>query len=411
MKLFRGWRVVAGSAVGNGFSSQTFIATGYTILASGLSTAFGWQLNDVAPGATFFLAGQIVGYPIAGMLVDRWGTLRVALAGLVLFGLHLLLLSRIDTQWQLYALMLSMGICGPTTYAVTYIRAISLWFSRRRGLALGLAASGVALGAVMIPIGMQRIIAASNWSVALVAMAAFELFIVLPVVSLLVRDEPTRYGLRPDGDAVPSQLSTGDDTAPGPSCGMTFANAVRTLDFWMLGTVFMVVGMAVYAVLTNTVHILSNTASLGAAQVAKVQAIGGVTVLIGSNLGGIMLDRLRNDRWIGVAMNMHIALGIVAYAMSDNIGLAIVGAVLIGFSLGGEGNVLPYMTAKYFGTQEFGKIYGALGAMFGIGTALGPVTYARLVTLTGSVSATLLFIAACTALASSCFLVLGRSST
>ena len=55
---FPGWKVVAGSALGIGFSAQIFIATGYTILAAALGNAFGWTLAELAPGATLFLLGH-----------------------------------------------------------------------------------------------------------------------------------------------------------------------------------------------------------------------------------------------------------------------------------------------------------------------------------------------------------------
>jgi nitrate/nitrite transporter NarK len=119
-----------------------------------------------------------------------------------------LVLSRITAIWQLYALMLVTGVTGPATFTLPYLRALSLWLSRRRGLAIGLAAAGIALGAATIPLGLQKISALHGWSVALVTFALFELLVCLPLAASLVRDDPASFGLGPDGDAVPFHAGT-----------------------------------------------------------------------------------------------------------------------------------------------------------------------------------------------------------
>ena len=406
MKIFQGWTVVAGSLAGVGFCSQIFIATGYTILAAGIASAFGWSVTDLALGATLFLGAQVVGYPIAGYITDRWGTRRAAIAGIVLFAVHLLILTRITAMWQLSVVMFSMGLFGPLTYIIPYARAISLWFVRKRGMAIGLVMAGTAFGGILYPLGIQGIIAASGWTQALLAMAALQLFVCLPAVALLVRDSPGPFGLRPDGDPPPAENSGAETTKDAAAEGMTFAEAVRSLDFWLLASVFFLVGLAVFAVLTNSVHIFKMTSSLDVAQVAKVQAVIGVTMLVGRLLAGALLDRF-SDRWICVIINILAAMGFVGYAMSDNLVMAMASGACLGFAMGGEGNILPYMVAKYFGQKAFGKILGVTFGIFGLGTALGPVVCAWLMEATG-IRTTLLIFAAIVFVSSANYIFVGR---
>jgi len=403
---------VAGSAVGIGFSAQIFIASGYTIIAAALGKAMGWSIGELAPGATLFLLAQVAGYPIVGALLDRFGTRRVAAAGIVAFGLLLLALSRVTSIWQFYGLMLVMGLVGPATYTLSYLRALSLWFDRRRGLAIGLAAGGIALGAAMMPLGLQRIIVGFDWSVAFVALALVELLLCLPIVILLVRDDPAEMGLRADGDSTPPQPTKESvqprDRAPAPAPALSAAQALRTLDFWLLGAVYLVTGLAVYGVVTNSVYILSETAArLTTDQVAVVQAVGGVAVLVGRVAGGVALDHL-NTRAIAAAMVLLLTAALLGYAFASSLGVVLVSAVALGFASGGEGDVLPYMAIKYFGTQSFGKIYGMLGALFAVGTGLGPVTYAGLYSVWQQPTVPLVILAAATAASSLAFLWVGR---
>ena len=407
MNVFRGWAVVTGSLIGVGFCSQIFIATGYTILAAGLASAFGWSFADLALAATLFLAGQVLGYPIAGFITDRFGTLRSALAGIVLFALHLIILTRITALWQLYVVMLSMGLFGPLTYIIPYARAVSLWFSRKRGIAFGIVMAGTALGGILYPLSIQQIIAASGWTQALLAVAAIQLLICLPAVAFLVRDSPEPFGLCPDGDPAPAENSGPEAARAAAAEGRTFGEAVRSMDFWLLASVFFLVGLTSFAVVTNSVHILKETASLDIAQVAKVQAIIGVTILVGRLIIGALLDRF-SDRWAGAIINILAAMGFVGFAMSDNLVMVLVSGAFLGFAVGGEGNILPFMVAKYFGQRSFGKILGAAMGIFGLGTALGPVTFTWLVELTGSIQATLLVFAALVFVSAANFLFIGR---
>jgi OFA family oxalate/formate antiporter-like MFS transporter len=274
-------------------------------------------------------------------------------------------------------------------------------------MAIGIVTAGIALGGVLFPLGIQRIIAVSGWTQALYAMAALQLLICLPIVALLVRDSPEPIGLRQDGDPIPAENSGPGTTGVVAAEGMTFAEAVRSMDFWLLASVFFLVGLTVFAVVTNSVHILKQTASLDIAQVAKVQAMIGVTILVGRLIIGALLDHF-SDRWAGLVVNVLAAIGFVGYAMSDNLVMAMMSGALLGFAVGGEGNILPYMVAKYFGQRSFGKILGVSLGIFGLGTALGPVAYAWLVELTGSIQVTLQVFAALVFISAVNFLFLGR---
>lgn len=400
---------MGGSAVGMGFSMQMFIATGFTFLATALSKAFGWSLIEVAAGATFYLLGQVIGFPLAGTLLDRLGTRRVVTLGICGVAVSMLVLSTVHALWQLYACLFAMGIVGAMGYTISYLRALVLWFDRRRGLAIGLAASGLALGGAIYPFATQRVVSLAGWSAVPLTIAALQLLVVLPLVLAMVRDSPAPYGLATDGrslgEAVTPDRARTD--APAQPRSLTLRQALCTIDFWMLAAAYLVGGAAVYSLITNAVHILSHTASLGLAEIAKVQAVGGVTILLGRLLGGFLLDRM-GTRTLAVATNMLGAVAILGYGWSDTLGAAMASAFLIGLATGGEGDVLPYMTAKYFGPESFGRIYGALSAFFAVGTAIGPVIYATLARLMDSPSHPLVALAGAMMAASFCFLFVGR---
>ncbi len=151
--FFPGWKVVIGSGIGIGSGSVPFFASSFALLAAAMAKDFGWGQADVAKAASIYLLLQTIAYPLCGWPLDRWGSRKFASLSIVLFAVCLIVLSRIGgSLWQFYAGFALMGLLPAGTNVVSYARAIALWFNRKRGLAMGLAASAQAIGAFGMPI-------------------------------------------------------------------------------------------------------------------------------------------------------------------------------------------------------------------------------------------------------------------
>ncbi len=400
-RIFRGWSVVAVIALIIGFSGQVFIATGFTILASALVAAFSWPAASVALGATLFLLAQVTAYPVCGRLIDRFGSRRVAATGFLLFGLLLWATSRISALGEFHLAMVALGFVSTMTNPVTYLRTLSLWFERRRGLAIGLAAGGMSLGAALIPLGLQAIIQRHDWSASLQALGAVHLLFCLPLVLWLLHDEPRRFGLRPDGVTGP----VGHDAQPAALDGFSTTGAIRTPTFHLLAFVYFATGLAAFGVLVNAAQVLKETAGLDMAAIARTQALVGASVLLGRVIVGGLLDRV-DARLIGLVMSLTTAIAVLGYATSTTTTMAMASALLLGLSIGGESDVLPYLAARYFGVRSFGTIAGLLAACSTLGGALAAVGFAGLAAASHSVTLPLFVCVAVLGLSALAFLVM-----
>jgi MFS family permease len=403
-RIFLGWRVVAGSGVGIAFGSVVFASGGFAQLAHAWGHDFGWDQSQLAKAATIYLILQMLTYPVFGGLLDRWGSRRVASASIVLFAAALIGLSRISGSLvQLYAAFAVIGLVSAGTNVVSYARALSLWFDRKRGLALGLAAGSQAVGGVLIPLLAAKIIASGGWSSAVLALAAFELLVCLPLVLLLVRDSPAAYGLLPDG--APAAVA-GPDTPPivyGPSRG----EIIRSVAFWKLAVCFATMGLGAYALSINIGFILTQTAGLPIAEIAKIQATAGAAVLVGRIGFGYLLDRLHAPV-VAIITLIVSATSIAIYAASPSPGIVLVGAVLMGCSIGGESDLMPYLASRYFGTRALSSVFGWFLAAFFVGAAIGPTAFASIATAQHSVVLPLNLLLALQLLPAALFLTLGR---
>src|SRR5437879_10067062 len=186
-RIFYGWWVVAAAF------AITFLGFGsaYTFSAflEQLQRDFGASRGSVS--LVFSLAGFLyfgLGI-VSGPLADRFGSRPLVLIGMILLGLGLALASAAQNLIEVYAAYgLGVGLGMGCTY-VPAVGAVQRWFLRRRGLASGLAVSGIGVGTLAMPPLATMLIAALGWRDAYLALGA------LAVVSssgaaLLIENDP-----------------------------------------------------------------------------------------------------------------------------------------------------------------------------------------------------------------------------
>lgn len=399
-----GWKVVIGSGIGISFGSLVFMGAGFALLASAWAQQFGWTQPDLAKAATIFLLVQTAMYPVCGWMLDRWGSRKVATGSIALFAISLILLSQIgDSLTQMYLAFGLVSLVSAGTNVVSYARAIAFWFDRRRGLALGLAASAQAVGSFLIPILTQKIIAQSGWSAALLSLAAVELLVCLPLVALLVKDRPPPDSLLHD-DTQSAETASG---ATHEAAGMDVRDIVRTATFWKLAACFAIMGLSLYAIAANIAFILTETAGMTLADVAMIQAVSGLSVLFGRIGFGYLLDKLQGPI-VGLLTIMLAATCFGLYATVTAPALILAAAVLGGTAVGGETDLMPYLASRYFGTRAVSKTFGWFLFAFFIGAAIGPIAFAQLSAAYGDAVTPLFMLAALQLVPAVLFLSLGH---
>lgn len=399
-----GWKVVAGSGIGIAFGSAPVFASGFALLAAAMAKQFGWNQPQVAKAATIYLLVQTIAYPLSGWPLDRWGSRKFAIGSILGFAIGLALLSRVGgSLLQYYLAFAVMSLLSTGTNVISYARAITLWFNRKRGIALGLAASGQAIGAFLVPVLAQKGIANYGWPTALLILAVFEAIVCMPLVALLVKDDPARYGLHPDGDANGAAVpAAGCQSDSGPSVGAI----VRTATFWKLAIAFAVMGMSFYAIGPNIVYILK-TAGISLAVLAKILAVSGISVLFGRLGFGVALDRVHAPL-IGVCSVILFAISSLIYAGTPSVALILFSAVCYGLSIGGETDLMPYLASRYFGTHAVSKIFGWFLFAFFLGATVGPIAFAELMAAFGQAKTPLIMLVALQIVPAALFLSLGR---
>lgn len=141
-----------------------------------------------------------------GRLADRYGTRPVVVVGALAQPAALLLLSGLTSLPQFYLLYILLGGFGFAAVNVPIVANVGLWFTRRKGLALGILSAGAPLGQAIVPFLAANIIVAFGWRSAYLALAVTYALIGLPL-ALMVRRPPL---LAASGPRAGDAASAGD---------------------------------------------------------------------------------------------------------------------------------------------------------------------------------------------------------
>ena len=116
---------------------------------------------------------------------------------------------------------------------------------------------------------------------------------------------------------------------------------------------------------------------------AYAVAVIGATGLVGRVLTGVFLDRFFGPRVSQVMLLMTVA-GIVLLSLAHTLPGGLAAAGLIGFSMGSEGDITPYLLSRYFGLKRLSTLYALTWTTYAIGGATGPLLVGRLFDAMGS---------------------------
>jgi MFS family permease len=357
-RLFYGWFVVAAAF------AVTFVGFGcaYTFSAfvEPLQRDFGASRGSVS--LVFSLAGFLyfgLGI-VSGPLADRFGSRRLAVAGMLLTGLGLAAASVARSLPEVFgAYGLGVGLGVGCAY-VPAIGAVQRWFVRRRGLASGLAVSGIGVGTLAMPPLASLLIENLGWRGAYLALGALAAAMG-GGLALLIENDPRDRGLGPDGDPPRSGAQ--------PE-GASVNEAIRSRRFISLYAACLICSFGVFV---PFVHLVPYARDHGAAPSSAVLLLG--VIGIGSTAGRFLLggfaDRIGRPIAL-LVMFTGMALALTVWVISTEMWSLAMFAFAYGVFYGGWVAVLPAIVMDYFGGRNVSGIIGMLYTSVAFGTLVGP---------------------------------------
>lgn len=356
-ELRRSWRTVAGC-----MSAAAIGAIGLHAYTSGvfvpvLVREAGFTREQLS-FATLLLSTLVaILAPLAGAMMDRFGPVRIIAIGVVgeacAFASFALLPAEIGFYLAGIALL---AILGVATTPPGFSRIITTRFDRARGLALGMAISGLGLMAMFGPVLMNAVIQSVGWRGAYLVLAGMVLVLGGGGLALVASD----------GSHMPAPKPQRHVTEPNERRGWA---ALRRPLFWVLLLAFVLPSLAAGGYLFHLVNLLHER-GLPSDEAARIQGMVGLAVLIGRLSSGAAMDRFFAPYVAATAFSIS-ALGCLAL-LSTNPILVGAAALGIGLTIGAELDIMAFVLSRYFGVTNFGRLYGvAYGALI-IGGGLSP---------------------------------------
>ena len=380
------WLVVAASSVGLFLHFGSLLVNAFGVMLTSLCDEFKWSRGEVSLGFTLATLTAMLTMPLTGWLTDRFGARKPILICTTVFGaLYASLALLTPHLWHLFLIFLLLGLVGPGTSAVPHASLISRWFTERRGLALGFAMSGTALGGVIWPWATQKLLGNFGWRNAYAISGGAVLLVAIPLMLLLLKDPPA-------AERKAEQVSN-DNQANG----LTRREALRGSLLWLLLGAFFVISMSIQACMIHLVPLLKDRGMTpnSAALVASVMGVAGMIGRLGM---GYLLDRLPAERVPTLAFGVVAAGIFLLFGGATGFG-AYIAAALIGFGYGSESATIPFLVSRYFGLRSFGEIYSYLFVTVPLGGALGPALMGMGYDRTGSYQLVLLLCGVATVIA------------
>jgi MFS family permease len=361
-----------GATVGLAFGPSVIANLTVSAYITPIEQEMGWSRVDVSFAFTLVAYMIVFISPLQGFIVDRFGPRRVVLTSIPLFALSLAAIYFTPPNlYVYYALWILVPIFGLGLWPLGYLQAVTPWFDRRLGLALGCANAGIGVGSTFLPmLVIGPIIAAYSWRHAILAIAFLILFVSWPIVAYCLR-EPNL-----------AEVAARKLTSAAKSFGLTFQQAMREPTFWMLNLGFFLLGVTATSLVTQQVPLLRD-AGWTVDETTRLQTTFGFGLLFARILVGYIIDHIFAPRVL-TTVSLGGALACVLYAVQPDFGY--VSALLIGFLLGAEFDVLAFLIKRYYGNAAYGRIYGIIFGVFYLGSGVGIWGLPKLRELSGNLS-------------------------
>lgn len=338
----------------------------FSVFFAPLQAEFGWTraVTSSAFSLNMFVQGMLG--VVVGRLNDRFGPRVILTLGGILLGVGFILVSRIDSLWQLYLLygvVIGIGVSGGP---VPLMSTVARWFRARRGLMTGIVMSGFGLGTMTVPPLADWLIRTLSWRSSFVAVGVL-LLLAMPLLAQSLRRDPARMGLQPLGGHGVMNGARMPTAAPG----LLFSEAIRTRQLWLLVAAFGAFGFSVQSVM---VHIVIHGTGLGlpsTTAAAIMTAIGALGV-VGRVFTGNLADQYGSKRLL-ISQYALLSLSLLWLAVAKDLWSVFGAALAFGFAFGGIVPLNSHIIAEQFGLRAHGAVLGTTGVSIGIGGSLGPI--------------------------------------
>jgi len=373
LRCYYGWIIVGVALISMAF--WLGIRSSFSVFYVALLDEFPWSRAGSAGVQSMALITYTFMAPLVGGLIDRFGPRRVIAPGILILAVGLMLCSRIETLTQFY---IFYGVVVGTGIScigiVSYSAILAHWFEKKRGLASGIAVSGMGLGTFLLVPMSQSFISMWGWRMTFIITGCLVLIILVPATALFLRHKPQELGQHPDGSNSPdlNNKNHSQDQNNKQDNDWTLRKAVYTLRFWAL-ILFPFFGfIGVFIIVVHQVKFLVDQ-GIDKMTAAYILAMVGIVSSIFRIFWGWLSDRISRELTytMGIVCGCLGAGSLLLFEIHGSAFFTYSFFVLFGVGWGVTAPMFMAVAADLFKGRIFGLIYGFVEAGIGIAGAFG----------------------------------------
>ena len=385
-QFFYGWYVAIGCTLIYFFTNAMTLFVPQTLFPR-LMEEFGSNEAEISLTVTITLLFAALFAPFAGMLIDKFGALRVMRIGIVLMAITYSLYSFSDSISDLYRLHFLLAIGLVLSGLVVNVIIVSNWFVKHRGKVIGMLVASSSLGGAILPLMISPIVndpeLGWRWGFGLLSIL-FWLFAVVPAYTF-IKEKPSNLGLFPDG--LPKTLELSNNAI----ASVTLLTALKSRALWCLGIGSACLWFSIQGINSQITIFFEQEAAFSPQQAVFLFSTLFWFSFIGKFAFGAISDTVPK-RTVLLITSIILFLGtLLLFDFDPNqisltknptkLGLF---TVVFGLGFGGSFSMIQLVAVEIFGPAYLGRILGIITFVDGMGAALGTNLLSQIKTDTGS---------------------------
>lgn len=289
-----------------------------------------------------------------GWLADRYGARKIMVISGILMGAGFLLSSHVSALWHFfiaYGIIESIGMSG--VFGVV-TATVSRWFTKNRGLALGIVASGSGLGTLLLVPGAERLINAVDWSQSffIIGIAAGALMV---IAALFLREPP--------------DTSPANDIKQTQSESIPLGEAIRDSRLLLITVMFFLFFFGIQIVMVHLVNYATDVGIQPLVAATFISVIGAVSIASRLSIG-VIAEKIGLYKSL-VLLCISLAASFILLIFTRSAWSFYLFAVVFGIPYGGEVTQIPLVVGRFFGTHAMATLMGITVFFISLGGALG----------------------------------------
>jgi len=312
--------------------------------------------------------------PFTGFCLDRFRVRSIITVALLWLATGYLLLRFVD-GYALFLLVLVVfqGIGWTGVGPLAQTKLMVNWFTRNRGVALGIAIMGISVAGIIMPTVATLFAQTLGWRDTYTLYAVFILLLVAPVTWLTVKQHPSELGQFADGDPAPPAAANAVPPLPAVGLIATYREFLTSKAFWSIVITFGLMNGVYSAMITHLPTYLTSELNYTLYDASYLLGIAGGFAIAGKVVMGWLMDHSNAKATVLAAVAAYL-LSTLIFMNVEGYALLIIAASLFGLGFGGMVPVRSVLLSRLFGVERFSRVNGLLSFF------LAPATFWVLIT-------------------------------